>query len=247
MLTRDQIPVAVELLVHGFRCEQDGELARSPFYDGALVDPTRSEILRQAGTASVTVVLEELVRRGLVGGDVAPVLGAGGPAIGYRLSEKGRDLRGDRHLIEEHFRPRLQVPAGTLDSGAEAAINQLGDEAQRALEAECPLSVIVICGRVIESLVLATALREGVLDGRQPMGFSAILNRLGGRGFRFKEPILQAMALVATYRNETAHAQAITIDDARATLDTKFPTLDEAQGVLLLTKGALERLVRVGE
>jgi hypothetical protein len=125
---------------------------------------------------------------------------------------------------------------------AQQAIRLLLQEVYRASEAECPLSVTVLCGRTIESVVFATALREGVLQGNEALGFRAILNRLGRRGHRFKEPVLQAMALVATYRNETAHAQSITADDARAHIDTRFPTLDEARGVLLLTKGALERL-----
>ena len=241
MLSTDHVPIAAELLVHGFACERDSQYSRSPLGDAQLIDPTESEALRAAGTGLVTTVIEELVRQGLLRGDVAPLFGAGGPAIGYRLSEKGQAFQGDRAAIEAHFSPTLRVPSGALDAEAQEAINLLGQEAHRALGAECPLSVIVVCGRVIESVVLATAIREGVLAGTEKTGFNAILNRLGGRGYRFKEPVLQAMALVAAYRNETAHAQ-ISLDSARACLDARFPTMDEAKGVLLLTKGVLERL-----
>jgi len=149
------MPVALQfdlikaIVAHGLQCDP-----------ADTVDPSTSANLRKAGVALVTTYIEQLSLVGIVS-DPAPIFGAeGGMWIGYRLTQRGRDIAATepdlRHAVSELIGgPKTEVSeavANLLAECRESPINEIYredflktlDEIRICFDSECYIAAIAL-------------------------------------------------------------------------------------------------------
>lgn len=167
------MPVALQfdliqaIVEHGVQAEQDD-----------TVDPSTSSVLRDAGVALVTTYIEQLSMLGLVR-DPVPLFGAeGGMWIGYRLSDRCRELA----ISETELRRAVAELTGGPKTEVSEAVAQLQSECQNAKLNEnyredflktldeiricfddgCFIAAIGLCGKILEVCLKEVLLRHNV-------------------------------------------------------------------------------------
>lgn len=78
----------------------------------------------------------------------------------------------------------------------------------------------------------------------QQMNFQPMIRGLRDRGFHFEKGHEKLLDLVWAFRNRAVHPDAAAISHAEASevLELRFPTKEEAEGVVGLTIGILQRV-----
>jgi len=145
---------------------------------GDTVDPSTSPALRDAGAALVTTYIEQLSMLGLVL-DPVPLFGAeGGMWIGYRLSDRGRELATSeidlrRAVAELTGGPKTEVSEAVAQLQSEcqnAKINEnyredflkTLDEIRICFDEGCFIAAIGLCGKILEVCLKEVLLRHNV-------------------------------------------------------------------------------------
>ena len=145
---------------------------------GDTVDPSTSPELRSAGVALVTTYIEQLSMVEIVR-DPAPLFGAeGGKWIGYRLSDRGRELAASesdlrRAVAELTGGPKTEVSEAVALLQAEcqeATLNEMYredflktiDEIRICFDNGCFIAAIGLCGKILEVCLKEMLLRHDV-------------------------------------------------------------------------------------
>ena len=142
------------------------------------VDPSTCPALRDAGVALLTPYIEQLSLIEVVS-DAAPLFGAeGGMWIGYRLSDRGRELAASEADLRWAVAsltggPRTEVSeavARLQEECRDATINGLYrdnflktlDEIRICFDEGCFIAAIALCGKILEVCLKEVLLRHGV-------------------------------------------------------------------------------------
>lgn len=150
-----QFDVIQAIVEHGVRYGQ-----------GETVDPSTSPALHDAGVALVTTYIEQLSMLGLVG-DPVPLFGAdGGMWIGYKLSERCRELSKSetdlrRAVAELTGGPKTEVSEAVAELQSECQKAELNenyredflktlDEIRICFDEGCFIAAIGHCGKILE-------------------------------------------------------------------------------------------------
>lgn len=145
---------------------------------GDTVDPSTSPELRSAGVALVTTYIEQLSLVGIVR-DPIPLFGAdGGMWIGYRLSDRGRELAASepdlrRAVAELTGGPKTEVSEAVALLQRECQAAQLNevyredflktlDEIRICFDDGCFIAAIGLCGKILEVCLKEVLLRHDV-------------------------------------------------------------------------------------
>lgn len=141
-----------------------------------LVDPSTSPQLTEAGLALVTTYIEQLSMVGLVL-DPFPLFGAeGGMWIGYRLSDRCRELATSendlqRAVAELTGGPKTEVSEAVADLQNECQKAELNenyredflktlDEIRICFDDGCFIAAIALCGKILEVCLKEILLRH---------------------------------------------------------------------------------------
>jgi hypothetical protein len=163
-----QVDLLVAILEHGLATPA-----------GSVSDPSENEVLSEAGVALVTAHVEQLVLHGLIG-DAVPIFGSqGGMWIGYKLTDRGREVSQDRAAVMAAIAPMTGGPANEV---SEAVVNLLAEcresggvsqsyraDFERTLQEigtcfdhGCFIASISLCGKILEICLKEVLLRNGV-------------------------------------------------------------------------------------
>jgi hypothetical protein len=134
-------------------------------------------------------------------------------------------LPSDNEQIFENLGP----PPSIFDNGVLEALQLTIDEASNCYNAECYMATIVLCGKIIETL-LAHAYEW--LTGENPvekhLAFNRVRNRLSQNyNVLLDEAVDTQLRLIYQRRSAAVHG------------NTKIPTQDEALGVAILTQNVV--------
>jgi hypothetical protein len=220
--------------------------ARSGFHD--TVDPSTSPALRNAGVALVTTYIEQLSLLGIVR-DPAPLFGAeGGMWIGYRLSDRGRELAASepslrRAVGEITGGPKTEVSesvASLQQECNEAQINEIYrddflkslDEIRICFDEGCFIAAIGLCGKILEVCLKEILLRHNIqFDPNAMVGtlIKSIRERVPGE---YMDPtLMNVVNIINTSRITAVHAKE----------RIPIPSRDQAIMVIFATRDIVRR------
>lgn len=146
--------------------------------ENETVDPSKNNILREAGVALVTTYIEQLSLLDIVR-NPSPLFGAeGGMWIGYQLSDYGRQLSNSendlkRAVAELIGGPKTEVSEAVISLQEEcqkSKINELYqedflktlDEIRICFDEGCFIATIGLCGKLLEVCLKEMLIRNGV-------------------------------------------------------------------------------------
>lgn len=188
------------------------------------VDPSQNAALVEAGVARVTAYIEQLSLLDIVR-DPIPIFGSGGGMwIGYRLTDRGRELA---KSIEELRRAvaRLtgdaasEVSQAVVDLQAECAASELNevyrddflktlDEIRICFDEGCQIAVIALCGKLLEVCLKELLLRNDVTPDPKAMVGSLIKSIRERLPSTYLDPSLSSIANIVNESRITAvHAR----------------------------------------
>jgi hypothetical protein len=128
----------------------------------------------------------------------------------------------------------FSFPTGIFESDVTDSLNLTYSEVIEDYQNGCYISAIVLCGRVVETIL--GALYRKVCGGdadRERLGIDAICNRLQQQGYDFKKDAIRSkMDLIAAQRNKAVHGAIV------------IPTKEEAMGIPSLTKDVMQKAAR---
>jgi hypothetical protein len=148
------------------------------FHHNETVDPSTSSILEDAGVAMVTTYIEQLSLLNLVG-DPFPIFGKkGGMWIGYRLTEKGKNLSNSK----QELRKAVADLTGDAKQEVSQSVYELYDECQQihinenyrtdflctlkeiavCFDNDCYMATIGLCGKVLEVCLKEILIRHKI-------------------------------------------------------------------------------------
>ncbi len=219
---------------------------RSGFDD--TVDPSTNSALRNAGVALVTTYIEQLSLLGIVR-DPEPLFGAkGGMWIGYRLSDRGRELAASESALrlavgEITGGPRTEVSeavASLQKECNEAQINEIYrddflktlDEIRICFDEGCFIAAIGLCGKILEVCLKEILLRHNIqCDPNAMVGtlIKSIRERVPGG---YMDPTLMSVVnIINTSRITAVHAKE----------RIPIPSRDQAIMVIFATRDVVRR------
>ena len=215
---------------------------------GETVDPSTSPELRVAGVALLTTYIEQLSLVGIVR-DPVPLFGAdGGMWIGYRLSERGRelalsepDLR--RAVAELTGGPKTEVSEAVAllqKECQETQINEMYrenflktlDEIRICFDEGCFIAAIGLCGKILEVCLKEILLRNNVQSDPNAMVgtlIKSIRERVPGE---YMDPTLMDVVNII-------NASRITAVHAKERIP--IPSRDQAIMVIFATREVVRR------
>jgi hypothetical protein len=212
------------------------------------VDPSTSPELRSAGVAAVTTYIEQLSLLEIVR-DPAPLFGAeGGMWIGYRLSDRGRQLALSepelrRAVAELTGGPRTEVSEAVAMLQQECRTAQLNDayredflktidEIRICFDQECFIAAIGLCGKILE-----VCLKEILIRHNQQFDSNAMVGSLI-RSIRERVPneyldptLMNVSNIINTSRITAVHARE----------RIPIPSRDQAIMVIFATRDVVRR------
>lgn len=232
-----QFDLIQSIVSHGLKFEKD-----------ETVDPSTSPSLRKAGLALVTTYIEQLSMLGLVL-DPLPLFGAeGGMWIGYRLSDRCRELASSendlrRAVAELTGGPRTEVSEAVADLQRECEKAKLNenyredflktlDEIRICFDEACFIAAIALCGKILEVCLKEILLRHGVQnDPNTALGglIKSIRERVPSE---YLDPTLMNLTnIINMSRNTAIHSQE----------RIPIPSRDQAIMVVFATRDAVRR------
>jgi hypothetical protein len=211
-------------------------------------DPSTSLLLRNAGVALVTTYVEQLSLLGIVR-DPSPLFGAeGGMWIGYRLSDRGRELAASesdlRYAVGELTGgPRTEVSEAVAFLQQEcnqAHINDVYrddflktlDEIRICFDEGCFIAAIGLCGKILEVCLKEILLRHNIQpDPNAMVGtlIRSIRERVPGE---YMDPTLMNVVNII-------NASRITAVHAKERIPV--PSRDQAIMVIFATRDVVRR------
>lgn len=212
------------------------------------VDPSTSRKLRDAGVALVTTYIEQLSMLDIVR-DPSPLFGAeGGMWIGYRLTDRGRELAGSeselrRAVAELTGGPKTEVSEAVallLNECHESQLNEVYrddflktlDEIRICFDEGCFIAVIVLCGKILEVCLKEALIRHNVqYDPNAMVGtlIRTIRDQVPGE---YMDPtIMNVVNIINTSRNTAVHANE----------KIPIPSRDQAIMVIFATRDVVRR------
>lgn len=230
------------------------EIIRAIVEHGALstpvdtVDPSTNSELSNAGVALIATYIEQLSLLDIVR-DPIPLFGAkGGAWIGYRLSDRGRelarsesDLRRAVAILTGGPRTEVSEAVASLQMECQAAeVNEMyRDDFLRTLEEiricfdeGCFIAAIALCGKILEVCLKETLLRNGVQpDPKAGIGtlLKSIRDRIPGE---YMDPTLSNVVNIINVSRITAvHAKE----------RIPVPSRDQAIMVIFATRDVVRR------
>ena len=212
------------------------------------VDPSTSRTLRDAGVALVTTYIEQLSMLGLVLEPV-PLFGAdGGMWIGYRLSDRCRELAVSeqelrRAVAELTGGPKTEVSQAVADLQRECENADLNenyredflktlDEIRICFDEGCFIAAIALCGKILE-----VSLKEVLIRHSFDFDPNAMLGTLI-RSIRERVPseyidptLLSIVDVIKKSRNTAIHSNE----------RIPIPSRDQAIMVIFATRDVVRR------
>jgi len=215
---------------------------------GETVDPSKDELLRNAGVALVTTHIEQLSLVEIVC-DVSPLFGSdGGMWIGYSLTEKGLELAESETELRRAVGqlvggPRSEVSEAVAEMQQEcieASINEnyrddflkSMDEIRVCFDEHCYIAAIALCGKIIEVCLKEILLRQKVkVDPNAMIGtlIKSIRERVPSE---YIDPtLINIVSIVNTSRITAVHAKE----------RIPVPSRDQAIMVIFATRDVVRR------
>lgn len=215
---------------------------------GETVDPSTSPSLQEAGLALVTTYIEQLSMLGLVQ-DPFPLFGAeGGIWIGYRLSDRCRELASSendlrRAVAELTGGPKTEVSEAVADLQSECQKAELNenyredflktiDEIRICFDDGCFIATIGLCGKILEVCLKEVLLRHNIkCDPNAMLGtiIKSIRERVPGE--YFDPTLLNLVNIINTSRITAVHAKE----------RIPIPSRDQAVMVIFATRDVVRR------
>lgn len=220
----------------------------SGYAPDATVDPSTDSELRAAGVARVTAYIERLSLIGLIR-DASALFGAdGGMWIGYRLSDRGRELAGSevalrRAVAELVAGPRTEVSEAIAQLRDECEAVRLNDayredflqtleEIRICFDERCYIAAIALCGKILEVCLKETLLRHGVRCDPNAMVGTLIKSIRARVPDEYFDPSLASVVnIINTSRITAVHAQE----------RIPIPSRDQAIMVMFATRDVVRR------
>lgn len=212
------------------------------------VDPSTSSALRDAGVALVTTYIEQLSMLGLIL-DPVPLFGAeGGMWIGYKLSDRCRELA----LSEQELRrvvaeltggPKTEVSQAVADLKRECENANLNenyredflktlDEIRICFDEGCFIAAIGLCGKVLEVCLKEVLRRHNVTSDPNAMLGSLIKSIRERVPSEYVDPTLLSLVnIINTSRITAVHAKE----------RIPIPSRDQAIMVIFATRDVVRR------
>jgi len=188
------------------------------------VDPSKNEILFNAGTPLVTTHLEELSKFGFIK-NVFPIFGNnGGMWLSYSLSEEGYKVANDINTLKEYLKHLYPKPTNEVSDAIrnlikiaeETNINEnykddflkTLDEIAKCFDNECYIATISLCGKILETTIHEIFKRNNI-ETREREFLSNMIERLMNNRENvddYIDPSLPQIAKIISYsRNGAIH------------------------------------------
>jgi hypothetical protein len=234
-----QFDLIVEIVRHGAASDPSD-----------TVDPSLNARLAQAGVALVTTYIEQLSLLDIVR-DPVPMFGsAGGMWIGYRLTDRGRELASsDTELKRAVARltgdATSEVSQAVSDLQAECALASLNevyredflktlDEIRICFDEECFIAVTALCGKILEVCLKELLIRNGITPDPNAMVGSLIRSIRERLPATYLDPSLSNVVnIVNTSRITAVHARE----------SIPVPSRDQAVMVVFATRDVVRRIL----
>lgn len=237
-----KLDIVREMIVHGSRST-----------DRDVIDPSSSEMLRQCGVALVTTYIEQLSMLDIIC-SAAPLFGQDGNMwIGYKLTERGRNLGDNEDALRHAVAPLTGGPRNEVSEAIaelqhecnQATINPVyRDDFLKTLEEiricfdnECYIAAIALCGKVLEVCLKEILHRNKVhVDPNAMVGtlIKTITRRVPGE---YVDPALNNVVNIINKSRITAvHAKE----------KIPVPSRDQAIMVVFATRDVVSRNVSHG-
>ena len=215
---------------------------------GDTVDPSTSPELRGAGVALVTTYIEQLSMVEIVR-DPTPLFGAeGGMWIGYRLSDRGRELGASeaglrRAVADLTGGPKTEVSeavASLQTECQEATLNEMYredflktiDEIRICFDNGCFIAAIGLCGKILEVCLKEVLLRHSVQCDPNAMVGTLIKSIRERVPNEYMDPtLMNVVNIINTSRITAVHAKE----------RIPVPSRDQAIMVIFATRDVVRR------
>ena len=226
------------------------EIVRHGTFSGPseTVDPSTSDLLREAGVGLVTTHIEQLSLLELVR-EPTPLFGSkGGMWIGYQLTERGRVLAASEEALRREVGgltgdARSEVSEAVSNLQAECGGVQLNKvyrddflqtlhEVRICFDDECYIAVIALCGKILEVCLKETLLRHSITPDPNAMVGSLI------KSIRDRLPDLYLDPALLNIVN-IVNASRITAVHAKESIPV--PSRDQAVMVVFATRDLVRR------
>jgi hypothetical protein len=214
----------------------------------SLVDPSESDILKNAGVAPVTAHIEKLSLYDLVK-DAQPIFGKdGGMWIGYSLSNKGYKCGTDEEYFNEVLtsfeeKPVNEVSQSVIDLAEiceKVSINpnykedfiKTLREVSICFQHECFIATIALCGKLLEICLKEILLRNNINSDNVFMLGNLIKKVKTDVPNEYLDPALENLAgIISKSRNTAIHfGERVPI-----------PSRDQAVMVIFATRDVITR------
>ncbi len=170
----------------------------------------------------------------LFGNGHSPWISWGFP--GYKLTlrvDRARDgpafLVHAGSLEESRRRMDISVPSYVLEADVLGLVRRSFEEVLRCFEQSCFVASIVMCGKIIETILASSYARtfaKNLRTDRLP-GIADMIRELRKAGFQFPAGLAERMDVISKHRNVAVHG-AVTV-----------PTQDEARSTIYLVRDTL--------
>lgn len=219
-------------------------------------DPSLNEYLRTAGLGAVTVYIQHLSLLDIVR-DPFPLFGAdGGMWIGYRLSDRGRELAKSDEELRRVVAPLIGGPANEVSEAvallqAECSNTELNevyredflqtlDEIRICFDQECFIAVIALSGKILEVCLKELLMRHGVQPDPKAMIGSLIRTIRERLPHEYLDPsLLDIVNIVNASRIPAIHAkERIPVPSRDQAVMVVFATRDVVKRVLIRSANA---------
>ena len=218
------------------------------YVPGDTVDPSTSPELRNAGVALVTTYIEQLSLVEIVR-DPTPLFGAeGGMWIGYRLSDRGRELAVSetdlrRAVADLTGGPRTEVSEAVAllqKECRDAELNEVYredflktlDEIRICFDEGCFIAAIGLCGKILEVCLKEVLLRHKLQVDPNAMVGTLIKSIRERAPSEYLDPtLMNVVNIINTSRITAVHAKE----------RIPIPSRDQAIMVIFATRDVVRR------
>lgn len=213
-----------------------------------IIDPSKSDLLKNAGVAPVTAYIEKLSLLELVK-DAQPIFGKnGGMWIGYTLSEKGFKCGADKEYFEEVLSTLEENPINEVSQSVidlveickKSAINpnykddfiKTLQEVSICFQHECFIATIALCGKLLEVCLKEILFRNDINSDNVFMLGNLIKKVKSDVPNEYLDPSLENLAgIISKSRNTAIHfGERVPI-----------PSRDQAVMVIFATRDVMTR------